>query len=600
MRLAAKTSIAVLAFYLIALTGFGLWLQFRLSMVATTLVRNTARLIGSEIAKAVSGAAIEEILQGKKADREAFNRIVAELSEESVVIGSISVINAEGKVIASDELQAGHTLVPPQLIFQGKKKVELASPDILSGGSYYLFVALSPKDEPIGYLRLSIKSERIAKLFQRFRREFLFAAALGLVGVVGLGMLIHYNLSRRSELLALALEKAVKGDATVLPGKKDEFTKAIDAARRVGQELSVAREERFQAHRRFGALMKVMDVGVLLLDSDENLDFANTPARELLDCPDGGDMTECWKEVRETLDHPLSLWAGRETSGATRLDLELPSNGTPKHLRLEIYRLDDESEGYLVLVKSREMMEALEKELGLAIQMRGLGRFYAAFAHDLKAPLNAMSMNLELLDQAILKAQTDEEPTFERQQRYVRVLRNEVFRLDRELRTLLSHASTPTDTVEEFDLRELIHDLASVLDPQARRQRITFSAVLPEGGVLFTGHRDRLKQALLNIVINALEAMPDGGKLSVELKGEGGQVQISVRDTGPGIPEDLQRKIYDMSFTTKSGGSGVGLFVANSVVQSYGGLIHIDSSPGDGTCFHIFLPVAAVSRASVG
>ena len=182
MRLAAKTTIAILAFYLIFLTGFGLWLQFRLSLVATSLVRNTARLIGSEIAKAVSGAAIEELVQGKKADRQALNQIVSDLSEQSAVIDSISVINEEGKVVVSDELEPGHQLSNPQVIFQGKKKVELASPDILAGGAYYLLVALAPEDEPIGYLRLSIKSERIAKLFQRFRREFLFAAALGLIG----------------------------------------------------------------------------------------------------------------------------------------------------------------------------------------------------------------------------------------------------------------------------------------------------------------------------------------------------------------------------------------------------------------------------------
>lgn len=598
MRLAAKTTIAILAFYLIFLTGFGLWLQFRLSMVATSLVRNTARLIGSEVAKAVSGAAIEELVQGKKADREALNQIVSDLSENSAVIDSISVVNEQGKVVVSDEFAPGHQLSNPQVIFQGKKKVELANPDILAGGNYYLLVALAHSDEPIGYLRLSIKSQRIAKLFQRFRREFLFAAGLGLIGVVGLGMLIHFYLSRRSAVLAEALEQALKGKASSLPVRKDEFSRAINAARRVGRELTVAREERFQAHRRFGALMKVMDVGVLLLDSAENLDFANTPARELLDCPDGGDMSERWTEVRETFDHPLSLWVGEDNAGAARLDLQLSSNGRAKRLRFEIYRLDDESGGYLVLVKSREMMEALEKELGLAIQMRGLGRFYAAFAHDLKAPLNAMVMNLELLDQAILKAQDDEEPTFDRQQRYIQVLRNEVFRLDRQLRTLLSHTSTPSDSVQEFDFTELIRDLATLLEPQARRQKISFAATLPDAAIPFTGHPDRIKQALLNIVINAMEAMPDGGELSIVLKREEGQVEISVRDTGPGIPEDLQRRIYDMNFTTKTGGSGVGLFVANSVVQAYGGLINIETAPGKGTCFHVLLPVPAVNRAS--
>ena len=246
----------------------------------------------------------------------------------------------------------------------------------------------------------------------------------------------------------------------------------------------------------------------------------------------------------------------------------------------------------LVFVKDRESLDVLERELRLALQMRGFARFYMAFAHDLKAPLNAMVLNLELLSESIRRGEDD--PKVEDQQRrYIEILKSEIFRLDRDLRMLLQQVAPPSDASAEFDLRDVVADLTTLLAPQAKKQRVQLDTRVPDSPVPFSGHRDRLKQAMLNITINALEAMPNGGALTVALEHSRGEAKLLVEDTGPGIPPEILERIYEMNFTTKNGGSGIGLYVARSVVESHGGQIRVASAAGSGTRFEVDLSTAA-------
>jgi signal transduction histidine kinase len=136
-------------------------------------------------------------------------------------------------------------------------------------------------------------------------------------------------------------------------------------------------------------------------------------------------------------------------------------------------------------------------------------------------------------------------------------------------------------------------DLNTLLAPQAKQQRVTLEVQLPEREIQVIGQRDRLKQALLNIATNALEAMPEGGKLAMALDTVNGHARIAIRDNGPGIAPESLAKIYGMYFTTKTGGTGIGLYVARSVVESHGGNIEVDTQPGMGTCFTVSLPLSA-------
>ena len=142
-------------------------------------------------------------------------------------------------------------------------------------------------------------------------------------------------------------------------------------------------------------------------------------------------------------------------------------------------------------------------------------------------------------------------------------------------------------------MRDLARDLEDLLRPQCTRQKIVLTSAVPDDPVRVLAVRDALKQALLNLGINALEAMPDGGRLCLSIDAHDSQVVITVADSGPGIPPDLADKIFDMHFTTKSGGSGIGLHVARAVVESSGGQLQVSSEPGRGSTFRIGLPALA-------
>jgi len=589
MRLALKSTLAFLAVYLVVVGAVAWWMATQLQALASSMAESTAQLVGSEVARVLADFAVEELQRADDTTRARLEQIVDDVTQHSGILDSVAVVDRSGKVVAGDNVEIGRQLAIPDVIFGSDHGVRLLSPaGPFAGGSFYMLVPLKAGKDLAGYLRLEMRSERIARLYARARRNLLLVAIAGLLAVGATGLLLHVQISRRTEALARALEGAVRGEAVLEEGR-DEFSRAVAVARKIGRELTEARGERQHIEQRMGALIKALDVGLLVLEPDLSLGFANARAAELLGCERVDDLEAYWDdEVRPRLTEVAGQIA---TANGRRLEVPLQTNDEAGRLSLELYELGEgKCEGYLALVKSTESLEALQSELGLAIQMRGVARFYAAFVHDLKAPLNAMVMTLELLKLSVQSGAADD-TTHAKQLKYVRVLNEEIHRLDRQLRTLLSHTAPPSEGRQSLDLRTLLQELDALLAPQAKRQRVAFAVHVPDDPVTMVGHADRLKQALLNILINALEAMPERGALTMRLERHDGSARITVQDDGPGIPPDLLDAIYDMHFTTKSGGTGVGLYVARSVVQAHSGTIEVDSAPGDGTRFTLTLPL---------
>ena len=597
MRLAVKSTVTLIALYLLALVGLVAWMEYELRSVAGSVMGATARLIGNEIAAALSESALDQLLQADPATRQRFEQLVADLRRRSDVVASMTVVDEIGRVVVSDELEVGRQLAVPAVIFEGTTRPQfLSARSPFEGGHYHLFVPVIRDEAVVGYIRLSLASQRIADLYGRARRQIVLAALVGLTCIGVLGTVLHVQLSRRGAALARTVEATARGESVPPLARGDEFAEVIEAAGKLGRELSETRQGRSQAQRRINALANFMDVGVLLLGRDGTLEFANATARELLVPGAATTLEQQWGDLRPILGDLLDpLIQGK--SASAHIDLDLPVNGGSQRLRLEAYRPEpDEQGGFLVLVKDRELLEAFETDLRLATQMRGLARVYGALAHELKAPLGAMGLNLELLREALATDPQGDSDVRVRQQRYADVLREELDRLNRSLVAVLNHTTSLTETHEPFDLRQLIQDLNSLLAPQAKQQQVVLEAQFPDKEVFLSGHRDRLKQALLNIATNALEAMPGGGRLGMSLATDDGHATITIRDSGPGIAPEALAKIYSMYFSTKSGGSGIGLYVTRSVVESHGGRIQVDSEPGQGTCFRVSLPIAT-SRA---
>jgi signal transduction histidine kinase len=586
MRLAFKSTLAFLVIYLVVVGSVAWWVTMQLSALTDSMAASTAQLLGGEVARALADSALDQLQRADDAaTRARLAQIVDDVTQHSSILTSLAVVDRNGTVVAGDHIETGRPLAIPDVIF-GHDNASVSGP--LGSGSFYMLVPLKAGNDLAGYVRLEMRSERIEHLYSRAARNLLLVALAGLLAVGGAGVLLHGQLSRRSEALARELEDAVHGAAASPRAAGDEFSRALAVARRVGRELTEARGGRLESEQRMGALIKALDIGVLVLEPDLRLGFANGHAAELLGCTSPDALARRWDDdVRPRL---VGV-PGRVSEPGQRVEMELQRSGAAPRLTLEFYGLGENNrDGFLVLVKSAESLEALQNELGLAIQMRGLTRFYAASVHDLKAPLNAMVMTLELLKLSVQDG-AEEGGDVEKQLTYVGVLNEEIRRLDRQLRTLLSQTAPPSEGRHELDLRSLLQDLDALLAPQAKRQRVALTTHLPDEPVILVGSADRLKQAMLNILINALEAMPEGGQLGIALERHNGTAHITVQDNGPGIAPELLGAIYEMHFTTKTGGTGVGLYVARAVMQSHGGTIDVRSAPGEGTAFTLILPL---------
>jgi len=241
----------------------------------------------------------------------------------------------------------------------------------------------------------------------------------------------------------------------------------------------------------------------------------------------------------------------------------------------------------------READRRLETCLRRAVQMHALSGLYQGVVHDLKSPLNALVVNLELLRASLDPAA----PKADKQQRYARVLQEELLRLNRSIETLLPATAPAAAEPSRFDLGELVDEVVAFIAPQARQQRV---AITRPGGaedderprLPVSAHRDRLKLALLAVTINALEAMPDGGELTVETVVEDTRSRVSIRDNGPGLPETSKDRLGELYFSTKEGHLGLGLYVAHQVVKSSEGSIEMISGAGEGARVDLLIPLS--------
>jgi signal transduction histidine kinase len=233
--------------------------------------------------------------------------------------------------------------------------------------------------------------------------------------------------------------------------------------------------------------------------------------------------------------------------------------------------------------------EARHEITQLSKRVAALGRLTAGVAHEVKNPLNAMTIHLELLRQKLEKGA----PTADVRS-HADVIGQEIRRLDAVVQGFLKFARPEDMRIERVEVAALAADVVRTVRPEAEAAHVVVDAIASDPSLSVDADPTMLRQALMNLAVNAVQAMPHGGALKIQCEnGRDGRVQIRVRDTGQGIPADQLARIFDLYFTTKRGGSGIGLSMVFRTVQLHHGDIDVESTPGAGTTFTISLPRAA-------
>jgi signal transduction histidine kinase len=222
-------------------------------------------------------------------------------------------------------------------------------------------------------------------------------------------------------------------------------------------------------------------------------------------------------------------------------------------------------------------------------RMAELAGLTGGLAHEIRNPLSTIKLNLQLLEEDFAGST---EERYRRNFARLKRLEEEVQRLHDILDDFLKFAGQTELQRESVDLRRLVDELVDFFRPQAERQRVVLRPSLPEAPLQASVDPGLIKQAVLNLMINATQAMTEGGELLLRLSPRDGSAMLEVIDTGPGVPEELQEQIFDAYFSTRPGGSGLGLPMTRRIVHQHGGEITLESQPGKGTRFLVKLPLA--------
>jgi signal transduction histidine kinase len=232
-------------------------------------------------------------------------------------------------------------------------------------------------------------------------------------------------------------------------------------------------------------------------------------------------------------------------------------------------------------------VRALESEMARRERLAGLGDMAASVAHEVRNPLNAVSVGLQRLRAEFEPAEAAE------YRRLLDVVQAEVRRLDGIVEEFLALARPLTLDRRPVPLGELVEETLVLLEPQAQRAGVTVARRLAPGLPAVEADRDRLAQVLTNLLLNALQAMPGGGTLTLGARADRRTLTLEVADTGPGIPPEVLPRIFEPYVTTKARGLGLGLPIARRIVEAHGGRIEAESEPGRGARFRVALPLAA-------
>lgn len=230
----------------------------------------------------------------------------------------------------------------------------------------------------------------------------------------------------------------------------------------------------------------------------------------------------------------------------------------------------------------------LAESLQRTERLTSIGKLAAGVAHEIRNPLNAISMAIQRLQQEYLPEKEENQQEFIN---FTEIIRNEVKRVDKIISNFLTFAREPKLELEEVNISRLIDDLIFILAPEAENHRVKIKAEYQQGEALLRCRCDpnQIKQALINIIRNAEQAMPEGGVITIRVSQVQERILICVADTGVGIADTS--KIFEIYYTSKEGGVGLGLPISQKIIEEHGGKIEVESSVGKGSEFRIWLPI---------
>ncbi len=516
------------------------------------------------------------------------------------LIYEVSITDLDGMVLVStDENLPGSFLPRRTPLSQLVQRNFLHQVKVLSGPSrvFELDFPFSNEHQPYGEVRVALNA---GLLLNEISPSLWTSGTIALLAVVVSTLLAAIvsratlaplqDISAQLDRISAGQYDAPSPETKGLAGSGDELGLVSRKITQVGQQLRGVHEIFSTMRENMNSVMAGLEDGLLLFTRDSRAVMISPAADKFLGAPAGQFLGRRVTEIFPP-GHPLhdALHIESDELSEVAAETELQTSEGPKRVSVSVQAIQEDGErmGALVTLRDLDSLESINTQLQVSERLAALGRITAGVAHEVKNPLNSMRLWLENLKES-LPAERDSAS-----QQAVQVLDKEIDRLDAVVKRFLDFTRPMDIRLELTQLAELLRDVLEVARPQLQKSNIQLAQLLPIDVPEVYVDRALLKQAVLNLVLNAAEAMPIGGQLRLVLSRRGEMAEISVGDTGKGIAPENRQKIFQLFFTTRPGGSGIGLASTFRIVQLLNGSIDFTSEVGRGTTFRIELPLAA-------
>lgn len=558
------------------------------------------RQLFHQSARAISSTALTspEVLRKDSSVRALLEGMVG----YSRVVVYAAIVDPAGRaVVHSDPALEGKTMRPHESLDDVQKWGALRMVVALldEPQTYEAQLPIRLGEQPFGAVRVGISTSLVR---QELTAALIRSVALGLVALVvavavglGAGRVLLESLRR----IARGMERLARGDygATVELAKSDEMGELAERVNQLGGRIQADRTHGQSARSRTEGAINSLEDAVILLNSQREVIFCNQAAERLLDRK----LEQFAGRALETVlpeGHPLvpvdtALFKSGRASRNQPITIGGPEAQT-RELAVSSYRLYDGEQpaGGVLVLKDLEPIRAVESLVTYSQKLAALGRLTSGVAHEVRNPLNAMRIHLELLKARLPDRRPEVSENLD-------VIAQEIQRLDRVVQGFLKFMRPQDLRLEPVDINAMLADVARLTGPEATRAEVEIVLELASGLPRVTGDAELLQQACTNLVTNAIQAMPEGGTLTLSTRRLSQRaVEVRVRDEGVGIPPEDLDKIFRLYYTTKENGSGIGLSLVYRIVQLHDGRIEVESTVGKGTTMILTLPVAPVPVAA--
>ncbi len=426
--------------------------------------------------------------------------------------------------------------------------------------------------------------------------------SLTLMGfVLGTGLLVAFllsnlalrpmeQISRQLDYLTAAGETAGDEDKA---NSQDMTARVSTKIERIGQRIRNVEEVFSALKENLDRILGNLQDGILLFTGDGRAVLVSEAARRFLSRERDGILGMHAEEIFDRTTVLGQTLGEAYEAGVPLVQREIRTE-TGRRIQASLdFIHDDENRlglGTLVTLHDVESAEEIESELELSRRMAAIGRLTAGVGHEVKNPINAIVVHMELLKSKLTGASA---PAI----RHLEVIDAEIHRLDRVVQMLVDFSRPVELKLREQDLRSVIGDMLELAAVEFSTRNVTLVSRMPAMPLLVNIDADLLKQAVLNVIQNGAQAMPEGGQLEVVLEEErksGWKTAVlRIADQGPGIPDEIREKIFDLYFSTRKGGSGIGLAMTYRILQLHHGSVEVESNPDRGAVFLLRIPLAA-------